>query len=213
LFIATLLHPMSADPNDPLAAFTEYAGDRLWVGSHLGQFLGIALLGVSLVALAHTMRNDRGEAWARLGTLGTAASVAATAALQAVDGVALKRVVDRWAAASGEAQARVFESAFAVRQIEIGLASLLSILFGCSILALSIGLLQSRQFPRWLGWLGLIGGLATVLTGIVQAYTGFSPLAMAVGMPANSLLLLWNLAAGALLWRLAPHRSESTPGV
>ncbi len=55
LFVATLLHPMSADPNDPPAAFAEYAADRLWVASHLGQFLGVAALGVALVALAATM--------------------------------------------------------------------------------------------------------------------------------------------------------------
>jgi hypothetical protein len=35
LFIGTFLHPMEADPNVPLAAFTEYAADRNWVASHL----------------------------------------------------------------------------------------------------------------------------------------------------------------------------------
>jgi hypothetical protein len=35
LFIGTFLHPMEADPNDPLAAFTEYATDYNWVTSHL----------------------------------------------------------------------------------------------------------------------------------------------------------------------------------
>jgi uncharacterized membrane protein len=33
LFIGTLLHPMEADPNIPLAAFTKYAADRNWVAS------------------------------------------------------------------------------------------------------------------------------------------------------------------------------------
>lgn len=32
-FIATALHPMSADPNDPAAAFAEYAADSWWVGT------------------------------------------------------------------------------------------------------------------------------------------------------------------------------------
>src|SRR5436190_5455157 len=126
LFIATLLHPMTADPNDPPAAFAEYAADRLWVASHLGQFLGVAALGVALVALAGTMEAGTPSAWARIGVVGTAASVATAAALQAVDGVALKMMVNRWMQASGEARARAFEGAFAVRQIEIGLASLLT---------------------------------------------------------------------------------------
>jgi hypothetical protein len=47
--------------------------------------------------------------------------VAAT--LQAVDGVALKVTVDRWAAATGEARLLAYEAAHAVRQIEIGFAS------------------------------------------------------------------------------------------
>ena len=29
---------MSADPNDAPAAFAEYAADRIWVATHLGQF-------------------------------------------------------------------------------------------------------------------------------------------------------------------------------
>src|SRR5438034_11812751 len=58
LFIATLLHPMNADPNDPAVAFAEYAADQIWVASHLGQFVGVAVLGVALVALAGTMERS-----------------------------------------------------------------------------------------------------------------------------------------------------------
>ena len=98
------------------AAFAEYAADRIWVATHLGQFLGIAILGVALVAMAAVMEVGRPSAWARIGVVGTAASVAAAAALRAVDGVALKVMVDRWAQASGDARMRAFEGAFAVRQ-------------------------------------------------------------------------------------------------
>ena len=204
LFVATLLHPMTADPNDPPAAFAEYAADRLWVASHLGQFLGVAALGVALMALAATMEAGTPSAWARIGVAGTAASVATAAALQAVDGVALKVMVNRWMQASGEARARAFEGAFAVRQVEIGLASLLSVLFGLTVSAFGISMLVSRRFPTWLGWLGLLGGLGTLAAGIAQAYTGFSPLAMMLSMPAGCVLLLWAIVVGAFLWRLAP---------
>src|SRR2546428_3391599 len=204
LFIATLLHPMNADPSVPPVAFAEYAADQLWVASHLGQFVGLAVLGVALVALAGTMQNGKSSAWARIGALGAAASVATTAALQAVDGVALKVMVNRWAEASGEAQARAFEGAFAVRQVEIGLASLLSVLFGLTVSAFGSSMLLSRRFPTWLGWLGLLGGLGTLAAGIAQAYTGFSALAMMLSMPAGCVLLLWVIVVGAFLWRAAP---------
>jgi hypothetical protein len=204
LFVATLLHPMSADPNDPVAAFTEYAADRLWVASHLGQFLGVALLGVALVALGDEAEAGLPAAWARIGIAATGASIAVAAVLQAVDGVALKAAVDRWMQASGEDRLHAFESAFAVRQIEIGLASLLSVLFGLTLIVFGVSIFLSRRFPKWLAALGLIGGLGTLAAGVVQAYTGFSALAMMVGMPANTFLLVWAVLVGTYLWRLAP---------
>jgi len=208
LFIATLLHPMSADPNDATAAFAEYAADRLWVASHLGQFVGIAILGVALVALGSAMEPGAAAAWARIGIVGTAASVAAAAGLQAVDGVALRMMVTRWAQASDDARARAFEGAFAVRQVEIGMASLLSLLFGLTISVFGVAMLRSRRFPHWLGWLGLLGGLATAAAGVAQAYTGFSPLAMDLSMRASGALLIWALVVGGKLWRLPPDAAS-----
>jgi hypothetical protein len=43
LLLGTYLHPMSAGPNGAVAAFTEYAADRLWVASHLTQLAGVTL--------------------------------------------------------------------------------------------------------------------------------------------------------------------------
>lgn len=208
LFSATLLHPMNADPNDPETAFAEYADDHIWVGSHLLQFAGIAVLGVALLSLAAVIEPGLASAWARIGVLGTAASIATAAALQAVDGVALKVVVDRWATLSGDARARAFEAAFAVRQIEIGLASLLSLLFGLTFGAYGIAIVFSRTFSHWLGWLAVAGGLGTVAAGITQAYTGFSAVAMSVSMPASLLVLVWTIAAARALWQLARRPNE-----
>lgn len=115
LLVATVLHPAGADPNDPGAAFAEYAADSHWVWSHLGQFAGVAVLAIALVALAGTLEAGAAAAWGRIGATGTAAIIAGAAALQAVDGIALKVMVDRWAASSGEARALAFEGAFAVR--------------------------------------------------------------------------------------------------
>jgi hypothetical protein len=201
LFVATLLHPMNADPNNSAAAFSEYAADRIWVATHLGQFVGIALLGVAMACLATTVESGKAAAWGFIGAFGTAASIASAAALQAVDGIALHTMVHHWADAAAKEEAVAFESAFAVRQVEIGLASLLSILFGLSISALAVSLISSRRYATWLGWIGLLGGLGTVAGGVVQAYTGFSGFAMAVSMPASSLLLIWAIAVGTSMWR------------
>jgi hypothetical protein len=88
LLVSTLLHPAGSDPADLTAALTEYAADGLWVCSHLGQFLGVAMVATALGALAGTFEPSPGAAWASLGGAGAAVTVAVATALQAVDGVA-----------------------------------------------------------------------------------------------------------------------------
>ncbi|MBW4651760.1 MAG: hypothetical protein KME20_01685 [Kaiparowitsia implicata GSE-PSE-MK54-09C] len=205
LFVSTLLHPLNSDPNDPPAAFAEYAADSLWVWSHLGQFLGVALLGMALVALATTFNPGQAAAWSRFGQAGAAAIIAVAAVLQAVDGVALKVMVDRWAADTEETRVFVFEAAFAVRQIEIGLASLLSLLSGFTLIIFGVSIVLSPRYPLWMGWIGLLGGLGLVATGAAQASTGFSDLAMTLSMLASAVFLIWVILVGILIWRLAPR--------
>ena len=59
LFVGSYLHPMSADPNVTVAAFTEYAADHHWVASHLMQLFGVLLMAAALMLLSRKMANDR----------------------------------------------------------------------------------------------------------------------------------------------------------
>ena len=130
LLVATMLHPMGADPNDPTAAFSEYAADRLWVASHFAQFVGVLLMVVGLTALARSLEGERMRQLSDLALLVAFATLATAAVLQAVDGVALKAMVDRWAAAGDAHKPAAFEAALAVRHIEIGVAGFSAMLFG-----------------------------------------------------------------------------------
>jgi hypothetical protein len=201
---------MGADPHDSIAAFTEYAADLHWVASHLTQLAGIALMVAALLILTKCVEAGPGGAWARLGAGGAVASLAVAAALQAVDGVALKVMVDAWAGAPAEQKAIAFQAAFAVRQIEVGLASMLGLMLGATITVYGVALLSGRSYPTWLGAVAVLGGVPTVVGGIAIAYTGFSGLAMSINMPANLLLLVWMLALGVLMWR-QPALTTDTP--
>jgi hypothetical protein len=200
LFAGTWLHPMNADPNVPLAAFTEYAAASHWVASHVIQLFGALLMGAAVVLMSLKLLGGPAAEWAILGMLGAAASIAVASALQAVDGIALKAAVDRWAASFGPARTLAFQAAFAVRQIEIGLASVSCLLFGLTVILFGIALLVDRRFPRWLGVTAIGGGVPTAIAGVLIAYTGFSGLAMNINLPANSALLLWLIAWGIFDW-------------
>jgi hypothetical protein len=208
VFLGTFLHPMRADPSNAVAAFAEYAADGLWVTSHLIQLLGIILIVAALLFLAQQLESKRGARWTRIAAAGAIASMAAAAALQAVDGIALKSMVDTWAAATAAQREAAFYAAFAVRQVEIGLASVLSCLFGLTATVYGIALLSDRTYSQWLGVVAIVAGVSAIVAGIAMAFTGFSGFAMAISMPAGSLLLLWMLALGICMWRRSEVPSQ-----
>ncbi len=202
LFIGTLWHPLSADPNDPLAAFNEYAANAPWVASHLMQLLGVLLMVVALALLTRLLNNGGGADWAAVGQVCAGAGLAIAAALQAVDGVALKVMVDSWAVASAADKPMLFYATFGVRQVEVGLASMLSLMLGITVAIYGVALVLDKRFPKWLGWLAVVGGLPTAASGVIMAYTGFSELAMDINMPTSALLLVWMMVVGLYMWRL-----------
>jgi hypothetical protein len=213
LFVGTYLHPSTADPNDAVAAFTEYAADHHWIASHLLQLAGVALIVAALLLLARQLESARGTAWARIAAAGAIASLAVAAALQAVDGIALKAMVDAWAVAPASQREAAFHAAFAVRQVEIGFASMLGLLLGVTATLYGVALIVDRAYPSWAGALAIVGGLPVAMAGIVIAYTGFSGLAMAINMPASSVLLVWMVALGMLMWRREHSGRVSSTGV
>jgi hypothetical protein len=201
LIVGTYLHPVPEDPNDAVNAFTRYAADRLWVSSHLLQLAGIILMLTALILLATEHRRVRGAIYYRIGAAGAIACLAAAMALQAVDGIALKHAVDAWSAAPAVKRDAAFYAAFAIRQIEVGLASIVSILLGVTAALYGLAMFCDDAFPNWVAGLAGLAGMATTIAGIVMAYSGFSGLQMLISMPANSLLLLWMLIIGVVVWR------------
>jgi hypothetical protein len=175
LLVGTILHPMRAGPNMATAAFAEYAADRHWVASHLLQLAGAWAMAGSLVLLARKLEAGPAAPWASLG----------------------------WAAAPESEKAMIFVAAFAVRQIEIGLAGMNCLLLGLMAAVFGMALLADGRLPKWTGLLGITGGIATVAAGVAICYTGFSGLAMAINMPAVAALLVWMVALGILGWTCA----------
>lgn len=199
LLASTLLHPAGADPADMPTAFAEYAASGMWVPVHLGQFLGVALLAAALVLLAGTLERGYAGALGKVAGAGAVATIAVAGALQAVDGVALKVAVDRWASVAPGARALAFEAAFTVRQIEIGLAAILGLLAGLTLVVLSLALGAGRRYPRWFAVLGVVTGAATAWAGAGFATAGFAAGPMTASMASSVLLLGWSLAAATLM--------------
>ena len=98
--VVGLLHAGGPANNHPVV-FGIYASSASWTAVHLGQFVGMAVIIAGLLVLYFALDiRAGGAAWvARLGTVSAAVALGLYAVLQAVDGVALKQVVDAWASA------------------------------------------------------------------------------------------------------------------
>jgi hypothetical protein len=201
LMLGTLLHPMQAPPWDAAAAFAEYAADHHWLSSHLIQLLGVLLGVFALLALAWRLRDGKAGVWALFGAACAVASLALAFALQAVDGVALKLMVDQWARAEEPLRSQLFAATFGVRQIEAGLAALFGLSFASSLLFYAPALWLSRPAPRGLALGALLAGGANLLAALLQGHDGFSERAMNWSMPASLLALLWFIWLALWLWR------------
>jgi hypothetical protein len=77
----------------------------------------------------------------------------------------------------------------------------MSLLLGLTVAIYGIALLINRSFPKWLGYLAIVGGIPTAIAGLIIAYTRFSGLSMAINMPSSTLLLIWMILLGIYVWR------------
>ena len=203
------LHPHHVDPNHSAEVFREYAHSENWTAIHLGQFLGTLLIVVALVALSRALSRQPGVAGA-LAVVGgvTAVTVGAVFAVQmAVDGVALKAAIDSWGSATTPGdQSTAFQLAEGVRWLEKGLSGIFQVTNGATLLTLGLSIALGRSYPRWLGWVGLLAGLAFIGGGVSTAHTGFSAMSGTFLMPASLLLATFLVGAFTSMWRRSVAR-------
>jgi hypothetical protein len=206
LFVADTFHG-GHDPADLEATLPEYAANANWEVVHIGQFLGYALVLISLVALYRSITEGRGVALARLGYVTVVLATAVYAVNQAVDGVAVKFVADEWVSAPAAEQANAFRVAQAVRHIEIGLSSFAQLILGAAFFLYGLAIALSDVYPKWLGWAAVVVGIGWVVLGLLVAHNGFTQVDLTISV--GVLLALWVLVLAVFLWRKAGKTPNS----
>ena len=197
--VGGILHPHDEPPNSHEAVFAEYAHSADWVWVHDLQFLSAAVVVAGLLTAGRALRRAGvPRSLVRVGDAAAAATVALIAVNMAVDGVALKRAVDAWAAAEPAGRASRFAAAEAVRWLEWGVNSFFAILLGITLLTVAAGLLRQAHLGtrvRLAGVTGALAGVLLIVNGLTVGAHGFEPSAlplvasglyvvMALGIPA-----------------------------
>lgn len=199
----TWLHPTDADPNDSLAAFTEYAQSSrvAWVTSHLLQLAGLVAIVLAVVLVTRTLAGTARSSWISATTVLGTATIAVAGTLQAVDGIALKATVDLWAEAPAGDESSLFAAAVAVRHVEIGLAALFALVAGLTMLGFGLVLWDVSGGGRTLGVLSFSSSVASGIGGFLIALDGFSPAAMIATGAGGALVVIATATAAGWIWR------------
>lgn len=172
--VSTAIHPSREEPMDNPAVFMEYAQSDSWIAVHLAQWFAALLLFGGLVAVYYSIRrsSEAGAALARFGLAMAVLAMASLTMLQAVDGVALKWAVDAWASAPTEQEAAAFAAAEALRWTEYSLQSFSNILLGLTLILYGLAIAVGVAYPRWLGLVAMVSGIAWIVHGLMVPYIG-----------------------------------------
>ena len=212
IFVAsTILHPSSEDPTNHPVVFEEYTKDDLWIASHIGQFAGgIVIFAGGFMALCrllvHSESQSTTPALAWIGFIIALITASSLAVLQAVDGIALKRAVDSWTAAPAEERATAFRIAEGIRWIEIGFNSIFRILQGTVGIIFGVAIIKSTLISKWIGVVGALAGVATIILGVNVAYVGFATVHSIVDTVSTVTYLGWLVILGIFMWRKSVSR-------
>lgn len=205
--VGNLVHPVTP-MDDRVGVARVIADSDNWVAVHLVIVLGIVLMLGGLVALYHSIRGGLASALARFGLFAAVSGATIGLILVILDGVAAPKLADEWAAAPPGEQAAALGLVHLNETINFALASLFNLVFaGVTFILFGLAVAAGEAYPRWLGWVALLAGLASVGAGLVQAFTGEPTDASRIlTIIGPTVITLWLLVIGILLLRTAGTR-------
>jgi hypothetical protein len=198
--VGNLAHPVTPE-NDPAGVAQVIADSDLWAPVHLAIVLGIFLMLGGLLALSHSIRGGLPGAMARFGLVAAVAGATIGLVLVILDGVAARQLAQEWASAAPDAKAVALGLVHVNETINFALASLFNLVFAAATFILfGLAVALSDVYPRWLGWVAVAAGVASIGAGLIQASvgepTGASRVLTIIG---PTVITAWLLVIGILL--------------
>src|SRR5215217_5473196 len=193
--IAGFLHPEGPDANDHQTIFALYAASQSWTAVHLGQFVGMVIITLGLVALFFALdaRSGVGLWLNRFALLAAGAAIALYGVLQAVDGVGLKQAVNALASAEEGDKAVRFAGAEVVRWLEWAVRSYHSYVFGLALILFGAVIAVTGRVPRPIGYVMALSGLCYLAQGWIIGSSGFSSANQIPTLLGIGLILMWTV--------------------
>jgi hypothetical protein len=212
--VGNLLHPATPE-HDQIGVARVIADSDIWVPVHLTIVLGIFLMLLGLVALYHSIRGGLAGALARFGLFAGVVGATIGLVLVILDGVGAYQLAQEWASASAERKELALGLVHVNETINLALASLFNFAFAAAAYILfGLAVATSDAYPRWLGWIAVGAGLASIAAGLIQAAVGESTAASrGLTILGPTVITLWTAVIGFGLLRKARSASVSARSV
>ncbi len=206
--VTNAVHPRNLFGEESAVALQRIADFGPWLVVHLG-FVVALLLGVITFMAVYRSIADGPSPWARpaLGVILVSSALTLTSFL--MDGFGLWGLAQAWAGATGQAKATIATAAQGIVPFENALFVGTTIaFFGVAPILGGMALWTDGSYPRWVGGLGIAGGVIGVAAGITNFLAGeVTDFGFVVLFTISSVLVtVWFLALSVALWR----RSQAT---
>lgn len=184
-----------------LVAYYSAHKTNLLIGVAVGSVVWLGRIAFSAGARASLHRTAGVRALADLGL-----GVMVLSVVMEIGGAAIYAAAGRMAAGGGDPAGIV---ALDYAAATLGFVALQAT--AVAVAATSLAQVISREFPRWLGWLGLAAGIAGIGSTVFMTATAQDPQAaptLTLWVPA---WWIWALATGVVLFRRTPGRRSLQP--
>lgn len=177
-------------------------GRTFWPLVQMGFAFGALLWVIALTALTRTLTDGAGWALSRVGV--SAAFLGATIHIidSSISAYALGTIARDWSV-TGADTARYLAFGEVVQRILGGTwAAVITFFHGVPFILFGLAVALSGRYPAWLGWVGLIGGVGSLLCGIPMYFAKYF-VSLDFYIPFAVLLSVWMIIVGVHLWSRA----------
>ena len=187
-----------------MQALQHVSHNENWQLIHISTILSVLLWVVAFFCLAHSVHTRAAASmFGKLSVASITIGAAIFAVDYAIDGHTFPALARAYEAASSSTDKERIYSAFYTLFSGLGATFPLYIgfLFGLPFLLAGIAVSCSKLFPRWLGWIAVIGGLGNFIAGFTMFIDWpIIPEEMVFG-GFGLLLNIWLVLIGILMWR------------
>jgi hypothetical protein len=182
-----------------------------WPAVHTGFILGAIFWLAAFGVISRSLEGDAAYSVSRLGLLFAGAGTVIHVIDSSISGIALAAVARHWSGDFVDKQFFIHQGDM-LRDILSGTwAAVLSFFHGLPFILFGITFVISSRYPKWLGWIGIVGGLGSLVCGILMFWGAALPSRLFIVFAL--IVSLWMFLAGVVMWRVTTRTPRAlSPG-